>query len=472
MTHTRDLALQSLDLLQKSSVAYQFARYALGVKYESLPAEVLHQTKRSLLDTLGCAIGAFDAPGRPIVEDMVKEMGGPAESTVFGSGMRTSAANATLVNCLMVRFLDYNDVGGGGHNSDAIPGLLAVAEREGLGGRDFLPAMVVCYELGARVQGSLIGHQLQNTGWTVDVRAGLIVPPAVGKLMKLSEDQIAHATGICACHSLPLGILDCHREENSMTKNLRFGFVSHAAIMACMLARKGFTGPLRIVEGDMGFKEVIIQGKMDLERLTDFSGWQILKVRHKALAADAPLHGYLFATLAIVKENDLKPGDIASIHIKANPRGYKHTAGLARKYPRNAESADHSSAYASAVCVKERAFGPEAIGEDKFTDPVILDLIDKVTVEVDMTLPEFGHGGASIIMTNDGRCFEKRIATPHGFGDDPMTDAELEAKFRDMAVKWMSKSQVDRILDMCWNIEKVNDIKDLTRLMVLPKAKA
>ena len=104
MSFQRDLALQELELLNRSSIAYQLARYALALDYTKLPPDVVHQAKRSLLDTLGCAIGAYEAPGRPICEEVARELGGPDEATVIGSGMRTSAHNATLVNSFMVRF--------------------------------------------------------------------------------------------------------------------------------------------------------------------------------------------------------------------------------------------------------------------------------------------------------------------------------------------------------------------------------
>ncbi|UCG67377.1 MAG: MmgE/PrpD family protein [Deltaproteobacteria bacterium] len=160
MALTRDLAWQNLDLAYRSSVAYQFARYALGLDYESLPQDVVHQAKRCLLDALGCAIGAYEAPGCPICEALVKDLGGPQEATVFDSGLRTSAPNATLVNSFLVRFLDYNDLGGGGHNSDAISGILAISEREKAGGPDLLASLVVSYELGARVSESITGLHL------------------------------------------------------------------------------------------------------------------------------------------------------------------------------------------------------------------------------------------------------------------------------------------------------------------------
>lgn len=130
MTFTHDLAWKYLDLLDRSSASYQLARYATTLSYESLPPAVVHQAKRCVLDALGCAVGGYDAPGRPICEAMIKELGGVEEATVFGSGLRTSAPNATIVNSFLVRFLDANDLGGGGHNSDAIPAILAVCERE------------------------------------------------------------------------------------------------------------------------------------------------------------------------------------------------------------------------------------------------------------------------------------------------------------------------------------------------------
>jgi 2-methylcitrate dehydratase len=465
MTLQRDLAWQNLDLAYRSSIAYQFARYALGLKYESLPQDVVHEAKRSLLDALGCAIGAYDAPGRPICEGMVRDMGGTEEATVFCSGLRTSAPNATLVNCFLVRFLDYNDIGGGGHNSDSIPSILAVCEREKAGGRDFLLSLVISYELGARVVGSVRGSSYEDRGWNSDIRGGLNMPPALGKLMGLNENQIANAIGICASRSLPLGILDANREENTMAKNLRFGWVTYDAILACMLAKKGFSGPVRVVEGDSGLCRVVLQGDMDLERLVDFSGWRILDTRYKLLCANGSTLGHVLATIAIVKEHDLKPDDITMVRIRASLRESRHTVTPAKKYPRNAESADHSAFYANAIAIKERALGPESIDPDKFTDPIVLDLIERITVEPDLSLPR--RGGISEITTKDGRHFEKRIDTPHGFDDDPLTDQELEHKFGQMAAKYMTEEHIQKIIDTVWNVERLDTMSDLVSLMVL-----
>jgi len=283
----------------------------------------------------------------------------------------------------------------------------------------------------------------------------------------LNEDQIAHAIGTCACSSIPLHVLDCDLEENFMRKNLRFGWVSCDAILSCLLAQKGFTGPIRVVEGDGGWRQALLP-HMNLERLADFSGWRILKVRHKSVPANGSSQGHLAATLAIVRENDLEPEDIAAVRIIASRREAKHTVTASKKYPRNAESADHSSFYQNAHAIKYRSFGVDAMNPDRFSDPVILDLIEKITVEGDPDMPYTCLQGISEITTRDGRKFRKHIVHPHGTGDDPLTDKELEEKFREMAIKYMGEKQIKKIFDAVWGLEAIDDMGKFMKLMVFP----
>lgn len=489
MTFQRDLAWQQLELRYRSSVSSHCARYALTLDYSKIPDHVLHQAKRCVIDALGCAIGAYEAPGRTICEDTVREIGGIEQATVFCSGMRTSAMNAALVNSFLVRFLDYNDLGGGAHNSDALSSIIAVCEREKADGKALLTSLVISYELGARFRESLspptdvlnsLGPKsqllpsvspregkpiptLEQRGWCSDIRGGLSMPPALGKLMGLNEEQIANAIGVCLSHTLPLGILDANLDENVMAKNLRFGWVAHDAILACMLAKKGFTGPMMIMESESGIRKVIADGHMDFDRLTDFSGWRILGVKFKSMPSNSTTQGPIMAALSIVNEHDLKPEDIASVHIRASVRESLHTTTASKKYPRSAENADHSVFYGTAFAIKERVFDLSSINPEKFTDPVILDLIEKTTVEGDPGLTHFQ--GAAEITTKDGRKFYKLIDAPRGLVT-PLTDEELETKFREMASKYMSQERIDEIFDLCWNLEKEKDISRLTRLMV------
>ena len=265
-------------------------------------------------------------------------------------------------------------------------------------------------------------------------------------------------------HALPLGILDGHREEATMAKNIRFGWVAHDAILACMLARRGFTGPRRIVESDVGIRAVISRGELDVDRLTDFSGWRILNTRFKTLALNGTTHAHVMSTLRIVTEHNLRPEDIASVRIRAPVREARHTTAPPKKYPRNAESADHSAYYANAVAIRDRVVLADSVRPELFTDPVVIGLIERITIEPDPSLTYYQ--GASEILTRDGRRFSHQVDTPHGFGDDPLTDAEIEAKVRDLADGHMSARQVDAMISACWSLDELGDLSELTRLLV------
>ncbi len=463
MTSAQQSTWHDLDQQYRASVAYAFARYALALRFEDLPDDVVHHARRSLLDGLGCAIGGYVAPGRTACEAVARTLGGPAEATVFGSGFRTGVASATLVNCFMMRFLEYNDVGGGNHNEEAIPSLFAVCERDGLSGRDLITALVLSYELGARVVTAAPGgpSAYDKHGWSTDARGGLSMPPAIGKLMGLTEEQIAHATAICAGRGVPLGILDADKEENSMAKNLRFGQITRDALVACMLAKEGLTGPLRVVEGDGGYRDGILRGDLDLAALTNFDGWKIRDTRYKRLCANGSTQGYLHATINLVTEHDLKPSDIASVKIGASAREARHTTAIAKKYPRNAETADHSAFYATAFAIKERHFGPDSSDPRHFSDPVILELIEKIDVRHDPELPARGRGGISEITTTDGRIFRMYCDALV----DYLSDKELEDKFRGMAQKYLTASQIEHAFEVIWTIEKATDMREVAKLM-------
>jgi 2-methylcitrate dehydratase len=486
MTRQRDLVWRELDLAHRTSVAHQYARFATTLRYDDIPAEVVHQARRCLLDALGCAIGAYDAPGRPMMEATARALGGREEATIFGSGLRTSVYNAALVNSFLVRFLDYNDMGGGGHNSDAIPSLLAVAEQKRCNGRDVIAAMVVSYELGARFRDAVaplissdeatasaaslpasrlgLPHvPLEDLGWGSDLRGGLNQPPALGRLLGLDEEQIANAIGLTASHTLPLGVLDAHREECVMAKNIRFGWVACDAIVACLMAQNGITGPVRVVEAEGGVNAVVARGELNLSRLVDLSGWKMLDVRFKSTPANGPTASHVQATLSLVREHDLKPEDIDRVHIRCALRESKHTTAPAKKYPRNAESADHSAFYANAHAVVYRSFGPDSIDPTRFTDPAIVGLIERIVVEGDPQLAQYQ--AVSRITTRDGRTLEKRIDAPHGIGPVPLSDTELERKFSEMAERQMPAAKARELIDLCWSFDRAQSVDAVMEAM-------
>jgi 2-methylcitrate dehydratase len=417
---------KQLDAKYESSAAFQYGRYANNLTYDDLPDEVVHQAKRSLLDTLAVSVAAHGAEGATIAEDVITELGGTGEATVFGSGRQTSAPNAALVNGILVRHLDYNDSGGGGHNSDAIPGILAVAEREGSSPEKFLTSVVLSYELGSRVKESTGGFFKTSEKYGVmgDYRAGMSMPPCIGRLMGLSDREIANAIGSTACRNFPLSILDGDYEEYHHAKNLRFSTISYDAIMSCLLAEKGFTGPINIVEGFRGIDEAIFDGNMNYDSMVRFDDWRILDVAHKLLCTNHSSQGGILSVLSVVREHDIDPEDVKSVRVFMGESNVEHTGSAAKMYPRNGETANHSAYYATAHAIAERSMGPESHDPEKFDDPVILGLYDKITVEPHPDLPAHSRVGAAEITTKDGNTYRDRV-TPPGMDDDPNTPEDM-----------------------------------------------
>lgn len=457
------------------TVAGRIGQYAKALSFEDLPDRVVHQAKRISMDAIGCCIGAFEADASTIVHGLLEELNCPGESTVIGSGLRTNCLNATLINGVMLRYLDYNDLyiahAGtwyvGAHPSESIPGILAVGERMHSSGRDVITAIVLSYELSARFCQSATNPPLAKLGWNIDTRGAYIMPLVTGKLLKLSEEQLEHAVGISGCHGMILGILDTAAEEYSMSKNLRYPHTAHGGIFAALLAERGFTGPTTVIEGTDGFIETVMRGEFDIEKFTSPSDqFYIMNTEFKALCSVGAVQGHLQATLELVRTYDIKPEEVDHVTISAGTKTIEHTGDPAKKYPTNKETADHSSYYLTAIAIVDREVGPEQYQPWKYSDPMVLNLIDKVTLEIDREMDRLPRSGMTEIRTRDGKRYESRVNYPKGHLQNSMSDQELEDKFKSMASKFMANEQMEKVIQMIYQLESLEDVGDLMKQLI------
>ena len=293
------------------------------------------------------------------------------------------------------------------------------------------------------------------------------MPAVAGKILGLNADQIENAVGISGCHGMVLGILDSATEEYSMTKNMRFPLTARDGILAALLAQKGFTGPTRVMEGENGFIDSVMDGDLDVEKLTDFGGrFRILDTEVKAWAACGTIQGHLNATLNLVMEHDIKPEDVAQVRIWAGTRSVQHTGDPVKRYPRNKETADHSAYYVTAVAIWERELGPDQYSPEKYDDPAIKELIDKITLEIDTDLDRFGRAGITEITTKQGARYSCRVDYPKGHPYNPMTDEDIRDKFFSLATQFMGEEQIKQIIDTIYALEELDDIGHLMELLV------
>ncbi len=294
------------------------------------------------------------------------------------------------------------------------------------------------------------------------------MPLVAGKILGLNEAQLANAMGISgSCHAV-LGILDAEAEAYTMTKNLRFASMAHAGILSALMAQKGFTGPARVIEGQHGFVELVLKGEYDLAKLTNSNRrFTILGTSIKSVVADYSTHGHVTATLTLVKEHNIRPENIAEVRVKTSTRCARHTGDPVKKYPEERESADHSSYYLTAIAIIDRQLGPDQFSPKKYSDPRVRKLIEKVVFEGDKAIDQlFFCAGSSEIVMKDGRKYRCEVTYPKGHPRNPMTDAEIVDKFRSMAVKVMDEKQVTKVVRTVFELERLEDIQTLNKLMV------
>jgi len=469
------------------TVAEKLASEAKELTFSELPPEVIHQVKRLMLDTVGVAFGGYLSDSSQIIQSVIKEIKEPTESTVFGSGLKTSCLYATLANGVMVRYLEFMDRNRlseefyykgvssiHGHHSESIPPILAVGERQHCTGQEIITAIVVAYELATKFSNSInsvegVGN-LNKLGWKQEIKTPYIMALVVGRLLGLSEEQMANAFAVAGCFSTELGILEVGDDEVTMARNLMFPYGAYHGILGALLARKGFKGPLNVIEGHHGFAEVVLRGKMDLEKLTARKNdWTILHSWIKSLAADCCMHSHLAATIKLVKEHDIKPEDVGEVNITTTPRTYRRVANPeTRRHAKTWYTAAHSSYYTTALAILDRALGAEQLSDDKLKDPRVQELADKVFIEADAALEELGLPDVVEITTKKQEKFACQVDYPKGHPVNPMSDADIEEKFRSMAGKFMNDQQMNEVITTIYNLDRLDDVGKLVKLLVVP----
>lgn len=453
----------------------QLADIALRIQYDTIPDEARDVAKRLIVDALACAIGGYHSETGRIVRDFALEYGPQPEASLIGTNLRVSCSAAIIANQAMLRYLDYNDdlpiaVGPGNlvaaHPSGSLPVAFAVAERVGASGAQLIETMVAGYEV--------IGRMLAGFKTSLEVRGvhhGSVLPYAgcamAGRLLGLNAAQIGHAMGIAGSLTVGLDILDAEGEEYTMTKNLADGMLSERGYAAAQLAKRGLTGPERIVEGHKGFAEVLLGG-------ADMFAWSaerpgkpwILNTVIKGMCAEATTHGHLQATTSLVREHNLRADDIASISIRTNQRSVYHTGDPVKKYPRNKETADHSAYFLTAMAVIHGKITPRIYAQANYADPTVIGLIDRIALvhgpEYDAIVP----AAEVTIERRDGTRLIRRVNNDDLVGEptNRMSDARLRAKFIECTDGIMTATEVDRIIEQCLALEKLGSVEDLLKL--------
>ena len=458
------------------SISKQLADFAIDLTYDRIPDEVRRETKRFLLDSLACAMGAFDHPPSKIAREVARDFGGPPDSTIFGENIKTNWSAATIANETMIRFWDFNDTYhfvkkpgdlGAGHPSDSFAAVLALGERQQASGKQAIEAAVAGYEIMGRMIDSF-KTGLEPMGFhhgSVMPFAGAVIG---GKLLGLTADQIMHAMGIGAVAAVGLGILDAEGEEYNNSKNIADGLMVERGVLGAFWAKKGFTGPDRIIEGNKGFAHTLLRGSENYIAKMPRDRFYLMESRMKYFPIESTNQGHLMATCDLVRDNSLKPDDIEEILLRISKRTLFHNGDPAKKYPYNKETADHSVYFMTALAVVTGGrVVPSHFTRETYDDPIIHELIEKVKLEHGPEFDATTPAAKSTIKTKDRRTLAKQVDFPRGTPKNRMSDEEIRDKFVDCTRSLMTDTQVDRIVETCLNLEKLYNIGELMPLLVV-----
>ena len=441
-------------------VTRTLAKFIVNHRYADIPEKVRHEAARSFLNWVGCAVGASRHETVENALAALSEFSGPREATVLGRGDRLDIMLAALMNGTTSHTFDFDDT----HLKTVIhpsgpvaSAILALAERKPVTGDAFLHAFILGVEAECRI-GNAVYPSHYDVGWHITATTGVFgAAAAAGRLLGLSEQQMVWALGIAATQSSGL------REMfGTMVKPMHPGNAARNGLLAALLASKNFTSAEQGIEGRRGFANVLATQRNYAE-ITERLGdtWEISLNTYKPYACGIVEHPIIDGCIQLRNEHDLKAGDIESISLRVHPLVLELTG---KKAPQAGLEGKFSVYHSAAVGVICGAAGEAQYSDELVRDPRVIALRDKVTAAVETGVHE--DQAHIAIRLKGGKTFEKFVEHAVGSLDRPLSDADLETKFRGLAEGILSRAEADKLIRLCWDVGKLKDVGEVARASV------
>jgi 2-methylcitrate dehydratase len=460
-------------------LADRLSRYGQSLCYDDLPTAVVHEVKRRILDSLGCAFGAFTAPPCRIARQLAQAVKVPHGATLWGTGHRTLPDLATFSNGALVRYLDFNDTylaKEPAHPSDNIAAILAVGEASHASGKRVIQAIALAYEVQCRLCDAAA---LRPRGWDHVTYGPFSSALAAAKVMKLSEAQTMQAINLAGVSNIALR--QTRVGDLSMWKACAFSNAARNGVFAAMLAQRRMTGPSPIFEGEKGFMK-LVSGSFDLPPLGGEKGpsgpvtFKILDTYIKHYPVE--YHAQTAVEAALALREDLLKGEgvdalagITDVEIGSYDVAIEIIGRDPEKWrPRTRETADHSFPYCVAAALLDGKVTLRSFGDKRLTDLALHELMQKVRV---VAQPEFvGRYPEAMttritVRTKAGITYVKQVDYPLGHPQNRMPDQEVEDKFRRLATGKLDRARMNKVIDMVWKLDRLKDVGALMPLLKL-----
>ena len=450
------------------TVIEQLATYACAESFANLPDATVRAARRAILDTVGVMVAGSRESTAARARKLVKHRS-IDEATIVGTPLRASIEDAALVNGVAAHALDYDDVQASlsGHPSvPVLPAALALAERSRKSGADFLTAFVVGVEIEAKI-GRALNPAHYEVGWHATSTLGVFgATAAAGKRLGLSHDRMVHALAIAA--SMSSGIKANFGTDG---KPWHVGHAARCGLEAAQLAVAGFTGNPRVLEHGDGFGSTHGGGmKADWELTVAGLGapHELVEpgIGVKRFPACASTHQALDATLDLRAAHAIDPASVASVECAV---GYMAPHQLIYDHADTGLQGKFSMQYCVAVALLDGAVGLAQFVDERVRRADVQALMPKIRMYVhpeQTTRESFASKFTEVAITlANGTTLRGRVDQAKGQPRNPLSDAELEAKFRDAAGRALQADRVEALLLALNQIESVGDVSAVASLL-------
>ncbi len=434
----------------ESSSSTRLVEYLVTLAQAELSQELAQSAALALLDNIGCGLyGSHQTWGR-IVNELVLSEHSRGNATLYGSVESVAPVHAALANGTATHGFELDDIilGSLTHpGAVVVPAALAAAEQHGASGKRLMIGLVAGYEMMARL-GRALGAEHNNRGYhTTGVAGPVAATVAAGIVMGFEAPQLLSAIGI-ACSSAS-GIKAFTQGTGGMVKRMHAGRAAEAGVLACELAKRGFTGPTQAVDGRFGLLQVIGGADANPDYLDRDLGlsFAVSRVWVKVYPCCGFIHSTAHALEALKSAHELKPEQVKQVRVHTNRHAVEHNGA---PEPREAMAAQYSIPFCAGVALAKDPRDPGAYAENNLWDPHVRALAAKTVLAVDSHMdriyPE--HNGARVeVELYDGRTLSSTVIDPHGTPADPCTATDVETKFRLSAGAVKTSAAVERIID-------------------------
>ena len=442
------------------------ASYVVNGKLADIPAEVLREARRSLVNFMGCAVGGARDEAVDAAVRAFRPFSGAPTAHVLGRDERLDPLHASLMNGISSHVFDCDDTTPKNmcHPTSPIASaLFAYASVNPVRGRDFMEAFIYGFEASSRVANCVYPTHY-DLGWHITGTAGVFgAAAAIGKLMRLTEQQMIWALGLAGTQAA--GVREMF---GSMGKAFHPGRAAQNGYGAALLAQAGFTAGPRILEGPRGFPAVTTAARFNLANVTKGLGteFDLLVNTYKPYPCGIVIHPTIDGAIQLREQHGVAPGDIAAVRLRVAPlvldlcNQQGISTGLQGKF---------SVYHGAAIGLVRGKAGVQEYTDAAVNDPDIKRVREIATATADPAVTE-DQAGIEVEL-RDGRRLSLFVEQSLGNINKPLSDRQLDAKFCDQAVANLPAGDVERLIELTWKLEELADVSEIVQAAVPASAR-